>query len=155
MEKFKLHDSVTVDKENYGLLFNSDALYEVLRDGHRGVIVEIDKIHQLYGAYFKYLEDDVVYYFSEDELLPFKDENINLKAAMFIAQNSIYGAFGDTYVSCQETDPKKIQNAIKDFMEGNGLEDKVVHVRRKLDGNVEQRLSEILEDFHNYLKCHK
>ena len=153
MEKFKLHDNVIVDKENYGL-FNVDALYEVVQDGHVGAIVEIDKVNMLYGVYFKYL-DDIVYYFSEDELLPFKDENRNLKAAMFIAQNSIYGAFGDTYVSCQETDPEKIKNKIIDFMEGNGLEDKVVHVRRKLDGNVEQRLSEILEDFHNYLECHK
>jgi hypothetical protein len=155
MEKFKLHDSVIVDKENYGIYFAADALYEVVQDGHEGVIVEIDKVNMLYGAYFKHLEDDVVYYFSEDELLQFKDENRNLKAAMFIAQNSIYGAFGDTYLSCQETDPEKIKNLINDFMEGNGLEDNVVHVRHKLDGDIEQRLSEILEDFHHYLECHK
>lgn len=148
MEKFKLHDNVIVDKENYGLLFDADALYEVVQEGHVGVIVEIDKVNMLYGAYFKHLEDEVVYYFSEDELLPFKDEFGNLKAAMFIAQNSIYGAFGDPF-------SKKIKNAINDFMECNGLEDKVVHVRHKLGGDIEQRLSEILEDFHNYLECHK
>jgi hypothetical protein len=148
MEKFKLHDNVIVDKENYGLLFDADALYEVVQDGHKGLIVEIDKVNMLYGAYFKHLADGVVYYFSEDELLLFKDENSNLKAAMFIAQNSIYGAFGDPF-------SKKIKNAINDFMEGNGLEDKVVHIRHKLGGDIEQRLSEILEDFHNYLECHK
>lgn len=148
MEKFKLHDNVIVDKENYGLLFDVDALYEVVQDEHVGVIVEIDKANMLYGVYFKHLEDEVVYYFSEDELLQFKDENTNFKAAMLIARNSIYGAFGDPF-------SKKIKNAINDFMEGNGLEDKVVHVRHKLDGDIEQRLSEILEDFHNYLECHK
>lgn len=148
MEKFKLYDNVIVDKENYGLLFDTDALYEVVQDGHKGVIVEIDKVNMLYGAYFKHLADGVVYYFSEDELLLFKNENSNLKAAMFIAQNSIYGAFGDPF-------SKKIKNAINDFMECNGLEDSVVHVRHKLGGDIEQRLSEILEDFHNYLECNK
>ena len=152
MEKFKLHDNVIVDKENYGLLFDADALYEVVQDGHKGVIVEIDKVNMLYGAYFKHLADGVVYYFSEDELLLFKNENSNLKAAMFIAQNSIYGSFGDVYVSCQETDPEKIKNKINDFMEGNGLEDIVVNVRHKLGGDIEQRLSEILEDFYNYFR---
>ena len=148
MEKFKLYDNVIVDKENYGLLFDADALYEVVQDGHKGVIVEIDKVNMLYGAYFKHLADGVVYYFSEDELLLFKNENSNLKAAMFIAQNSIYGAFGDPF-------SEKIKNAINDFMECNGLEDNVVHVRHKLGGDIEQRLSEILEDFHNYLECNK
>lgn len=146
MEKFNLYDKVIVDKENYRLF--GDVLYEVVQDGHKGVIVEIDKVNMLYGAYFKHLADGVVYYFSEDELLLFKEENSNLKAAMLIAQNSMYGSFG-VY---PELNPEKIKNKINDFMDGNGLEDIVVHVRRKLGGDIEQRLSEILEDFYNYFR---
>jgi len=58
---------------------------------------------------------------------------------------------GDIHM-CGKPPVPTLEERVVEFLEGNGIEDKIVYTRNKMHCNLNVTLSEILGDFHGFMK---
>ena len=56
---------------------------------------------------------------------------------------------------CGDPHLPTLEEVIVEFLEGNSIEDKVVHTRNKIDRKLQVPLSEVLGDFHEFMSTRR